>query len=178
MNLWKRLGACLSVGALCAGALAFGILISFPTFAAFPSAVPFTDRTAIQAVYDQLGAAFSRHDLTRFMSYFTPDYIDIDEKGDRLSKEQTRRGYQQQLGQIKTMQSHYAIQSLTPTVGGTLVEMKMHTDGIGEKRILFAKLHANFTDDLWVRDLWVNTPQGWRLQHRQTLQDTLHIHPR
>lgn len=159
---------------LCVVAPVFGLLASVPTAAAPPSA----DRTAIQAVYDQLGTAFSQHDLARFMSYFTPDYIDIDEKGTRLNKEQTRRGYQQQLGQIKTMQSHYVIQSVTPVPGGTLVEMKMHSEGLGERRVLFAKLHANFTDDLWVRDLWVNTPQGWRLQHRQTLQDQLRIHPR
>ncbi|MDQ2799385.1 MAG: nuclear transport factor 2 family protein [Armatimonadota bacterium] len=168
----------LSQRVLCAAASAVGILAALPALAAPPPAAPSTDRIAIQAVYDQLGAAFGQHDLARFMSYFTPDYIDVDEKGAHLSKEQTRRGYQDQLGQIKTMQSHYAIQSLTPTAGGTLVEMKMHSDGTGAKRILFAKLHANFTDDLWVRDLWVNTPQGWRLQHRQTLQDQLRIHPR
>lgn len=157
-----------------AAALSAGLLASIPTAAA-PLPV---DRAAIQAAYDQLGMAFSQHNLPRFMSYFTPDYVDIDERGDRLSKEQTRRGYEQQLGQIKTMQSRYVIQGMTPVPGGTLVEMKMHSEGIGEKRILFAKLHASYTDDLWVRDLWVNTPQGWRLQHRQTLQDQLRIHPR
>ena len=156
------------------------VFAASPLAAAPPSSPPSADdRAAIQAAYDGLNAAFSRHDLPRFMSYFTEDYIDIDEKGSHLNKEQTRRGYQQQLGQMKTIQSRYIIQNLAPApTGGTLVEMKMHASGLGEKRILFAKLHGTFTDDLWVRDLWVQTPQGWRLRRRQTLQDDLHIRPR
>lgn len=160
-------------------ALPLGVLLSTRAAAAPPAAAPSAaDRAAIQAAYDELGAAFSRHDLPRFMSYFTADYIDIDEKGARLTKEQTRRGYQDQLGQMKTIQSRYAVQSLAPAPGGTLVEMRMHSSGLGEKRVLFAKLHGTFTDDLWVRDLWVSTPQGWRIQRRQTLKDELHIRPR
>lgn len=148
--------------------------------AAPPTPVPgAAGRAAIQAAYDGLNAAFSRHDLPRFMSYFTDDYVDTDEKGARLNKEQTRRGYRDQLGQMKTIQSRYALQTLTPApAGGLLVEMRMHASGLGEKRILFAKLRGAFTDDLWVRDLWVPTPQGWRLQRRQTLQDDLRIRPR
>ncbi len=79
---------------------------------------------------------------------------------------------------MKSILSRYAIQSLAPAPGGMLAEMHMHSSGLGEKRILFAKLHGAFTDDLWVRDLWVSTPQGWRIQHRQTLKDDLHIRPR
>jgi len=153
------------------------VLTAVPLSAAPPPAA--ADRAAIQAAYDGLSAAFCRHDLPRFMAYFTDDYLDIDEKGSHLNKEQTRRGYRDQLGQMKTIQSRYVIQNLltTPT-RGMLAEMKMHASGQGEKRVLFAKLHGTFTDDLWVRDLWVQTPQGWRLQRRQTLQDDLHIRPR
>ena len=157
---------------LCAAAL----VAASPAAVAAPPAP--ADRAVIQAAYDGLNDAFTRHDLPRFMSCFTDDYIDIDEKGARLTKAQTRRGYQDQLGQMKTIQSRYAIQSLAPAPGGTLVEMRMHSSGLGEKRILFAKLHGTFTDDLWVRDLWISTPQGWRIQHRQTLKDELHIRPR
>ncbi len=165
---------------LWAAALSLGVLS--PAGAAPPAVHPQADhaamQSAIQAAYDGLSDAFGRRDLPRFMAYFAPDYIDIDEKGARLTKEQTRRGYQEQLGQIKTIRSRYVIQNLTPTAAGTLVEMRMHSDGTGEKRVLFAKLHAAFTNDLWVRDLWVSTAQGWRLQRRQTLQDDLRIHPR
>ena len=150
-------------------------LVAAPAAAAPPRAA---DRATIQAAYAGLNDAFSRHDLPRFMAYFTDDYIDTDEKGAHLTKEQTRRGYQDQLGQMKTIQSRYAVQSLAPAPGGTLVEMRMHSSGLGEKRVLFAKLHGTFTDDLWVRDLWVSTPQCWRIQRRQTLKDELHIRPR
>jgi hypothetical protein len=156
------------------------VLTAAPLSATPPAPPPAAaDQAAIQAAYDGLNAAFSRHDLPRFMAYFTDDYLDIDEKGAHLNKEQTRRGYRDQLGQMKTIQSRYILQSLlaTPT-GGMLAEMKMHASGVGEKRILFAKLRGAFTDDLWVRDLWVQTPQGWRLQRRQTLQDDLRIRPR
>ena len=177
----RRLGKLTSVKlfhSLCSSALC-AVAIAAPTIAAPSAPAPRpADRAAIQDAYGGLDDAFSRHDLPRFMSYFTDDYIDIDEKGTRLTKEQTRRGYQDQLGQMKTNQSHYVIQNLAPAPGGTLVEMRMHSSGLGEKRILFAKLHGTFTDDLWVRDLWVNTPQGWRIQHRQTLKDELHIRPR
>jgi hypothetical protein len=139
---------------------------------------PAAAQAAIHTAYDQINAAFCKHNLDLFMSYFTPDYIDIDEKGAHLTKEQVRQGYRKQLGQIKTMQSHYAVLNCTPATGGYLVEMKMHSDGIGEKRILFARVRGHFTNDIWVRDLWVNTPQGWRLQHRFTLQDQLDVHPR
>ena len=155
------------------------VLAAVPAAAAPPATPPpAADRAGIQAAYDGLGAAFSRHDLPRFMAYFTDDYIDIDEKNARLTKEQTRRGYKDQLGEMKTIQSRYVIQSLVPAPGGTLVEMRLHATGLGEKRILFAKLHGTFTDDLWVRDLWVSTPQGWRIQRRQTLKDELRIRPR
>ncbi len=164
-----------SLGRFLCAALA---LAASPLSAA-PPAPRAADRAAIQAAYEGLNAAFCRHDLPRFMSYFTDDYLDIDEKGARLNKEQTRRGYGEQLGQMKTIQSRYALQSLAAMpAGGMLVEMKMHASGAGEKRILFAKLRGAFTDDLWVRDLWVPTPQGWRLQRRQTLQDDLRIRPR
>jgi len=155
--------------------LAAAVCLCQPLAAQRPAAPANTDRAAIQVAYEGLGAAFQAHDLDRFMAYFRPNYIDVDENGKHLTKEQTRRGYQDQLGQLKSIQSHYVVKSVTTTLTGTLVEMQMHSSGTGEKRILFARVRGHFTDDLWVRDLWVNTPQGWRLQHRQTLKDDLNI---
>ena len=133
-------------------------------------------RPAILAGYDGLSVAFTQHDLNRFMTYFTPDYTVVDEKGHRFTREETRKQYAGQLAQIKSMQSRYTVGGLSPAPGGVLVEMRMHSSGVGEKRILFAKFHANYTDDLWVRDTWVNTAQGWRIRTRQTLQDKMQIH--
>ena len=162
---------------LCAASCAAGVLLAGSLQAATPAPDPAAARTAISVAYDGINDAFDRRDLPRMMSYFTTDYIDVDEKGARRGKDQERSDYQKRLGQIKTIQSRYTIDSLTPTAAGTLVEMRLHSEGIGEKRVLFAKLHGAFTNDLQVRDLWVNTPQGWRLQHRQTLQNDLKIHP-
>ena len=161
---------------LCAVALAAGAFCS-PLLKAAPAAQQSTTQAAISVAYDAINAAFDRRDLPSMMSYFTTDYIDIDEKGVWRGKDQERSDYEKRLGQIKTIQSRYTIDSLTPTATGILVEMHLHSSGIGEKRVLFAKLHGAFTNDLRVRDLWMNTPQGWRLQHRQTIQNDLKVHP-
>lgn len=156
---------------LCLPALA--IVLASAASAATPSD---SARPAILAGYDGLSVAFTQHDLNRFMTYFTPDYTVVDEKGHRFTREETRKQYAGQLAQIKSMQSRYTVGGLSPAPGGVLVEMRMHSSGVGEKRILFAKFHANYTDDLWVRDTWVNTAQGWRIRTRQTLQDKMQIH--
>jgi ketosteroid isomerase-like protein len=155
-------------------AFALTPLISTRALAGVPAG---STHPAIQAAYEGLGAAFQAHDLDRFMTYFQPDYIDIDENGKHLTKEQTRQGYSAQLRQMKSIQSRYIVTDVQTTPSGTLVEMRLHSYGAGEKRILFAKIRGHFTDDLWVRDLWVNTPQGWRIQRRQTLKDDLSTGP-
>ena len=162
------------ISALLVTALAFILTLSPRTQAAAP---PSAAHTAIQAAYEGMGTSFQAHDLDRFMTYFQPDYVDIDENGKHLTKEQTRQGYSAQLRQMKSIQSRYVVKDVQATPIGTLVEMRLHSHGTGEKRILFAKIRGYFTDDLWVRDLWVNTPQGWRLQRRQTLKDDLSTGP-
>ena len=161
----------LSCRRLCLPALVTALVSS-----AYATTPPETARPAILSSYDALNSAFTQHDLNRFMTYFTPDYTVVDEKGQKFTKEQTRKQYADQLRQIKTMQSRYTVGGVSAAPGGVLVEMRMHSSGVGEKRILFAKFHADFTDDLWVRDTWVNTAQGWRLKARQTLQDNMQIH--
>jgi len=146
-----------------------------PAFSETPAAPSSAQIVEIRTAYDSLRAAFEAHQLDRFMDYFSADYIDIDENGKRLTKEQTRRGYKEQLAQMKSIQSQCELARITVVPTGTLVEMRLHSTGIGEKRILFARIRGHFTDDLWVLDLWIKTPLGWRLQHRQTLKDDLRI---
>lgn len=134
-------------------------------------------RSAISAAYSQLNAAFTQHDLDRFMTYFTPDYKVVDEKGATYNKEQTRRQYADQMKQVKTMQSRFTVGNFVSVPGGVEAEMKLHTQGIGEKRVLFMKFRGTYADDLWVRDFWVQTPQGWRVKSRKTLADKLVTHP-
>lgn len=134
-------------------------------------------RSAISVAYSQLNAAFTQHDLDRFMTYFTPDYKVVDEKGATYNKEQTRRQYADQMKQVKTMQSRFTVGNFVSVPGGVEAEMKLHTQGIGEKRVLFMKFRGTYADDLWVRDFWVQTPQGWRVKSRKTLADKLVTHP-
>lgn len=144
---------------------------------AFAAAVPVADQAAIQAAYTQINAAFTRHDLDRFMTYFTPDYKVVDENSRTFNKAQTRRQYADQLKQVKTMNSRFTVQNFTAVPSGVEAEMKLHTQGIGEKRVLFMKFKGTYADDLWVRDLWVQTPDGWRIKSRKTLADKLVTHP-
>ncbi|MGI4791713.1 MAG: nuclear transport factor 2 family protein [Janthinobacterium lividum] len=141
------------------------------------ASVPASTQTEITAAYSQINTAFGQHNLDQFMAFFTPDYKVIDEKGATYTKEQTRQQYADQLKQMRTMQSRYTVQNFTPVPTGVEVEMKLHTQGIGEKRVLFMRLKGSYTDDLWVHDLWVRTPQGWRIKSRKTLADKLVTHP-
>lgn len=139
--------------------------------------VPPAAQSAISAAYTQINTAFTQHNLDQFMTYFTPDYRVVDEKGAAYNKEQTRKQYADQLKQVKTMQSRFTVQNFVSVPGGVQAEMKLHTQGIGEKRVLFMKFKGTYTDDLWVRDFWVQTPQGWRVKSRKTLSDKLVTHP-
>ena len=155
-----------------AGCTLFGLTASPVSAEVTPAA-----QSAISAAYAQINAAFTQHDLDRFMTYFTPDYKVVDEKGATYNKEQTRKQYADQLKQVKTMQSRFTIQNFVSVPGGVQAEMKLHTQGVGEKRVLFMHFKGTYADDLWVRDFWVQTPQGWRVKSRKTLADKLVTHP-
>ena len=45
---------------------------------AFAGTAPPAAQAAIQSGYNQINAAFSQHDLDRFMTFFTPDYKVVD----------------------------------------------------------------------------------------------------
>lgn len=152
--------------------IAANSLLSLPA-AASPSA---SGEAAIQAEYVQMNAAFVRHDLTDVMSYFMPDYTQSKKNGDLEDLDQTKRDYQNELKQISTMQSRYSVLHCDSVPAGMEVEIRVHSDGTGIKHVLFATLKGSFTNDLWVRDLWVDTPSGWRLRHRQIFEDSTHIH--
>ena len=156
---------------------AAAFLLLFTGSGAFAAAVPPADEAAIQAAYTQINTAFTHHDLDRFMTYFTPDYKVVDENGKVFNKEQTRKQYADQLKQVKTMSSRFTVQDFAAVPSGVEAEMKLHTQGNGEKRVLFMKFKGTYADDLWVRDLWVQTPDGWRIKSRKTLSDKLVTHP-
>ena len=132
---------------------------------------------AIRAVYGQINSDFQQRDLNRAMSLFTPDYALTDESGKKLNRAQAIQDYRDTMHDVRSMQTTFDLVSVTPVSGGAWAEMKMHSQGTGQKRVLFARIRGTFTNDLHVRDFWVPTPQGWRLKYRQTLQDETHTHP-
>ncbi len=154
-----------------------GLVLFGLTASRVSAGVPPAAQSAISAAYAQINTAFTQHNLDQFMAYFTPDYKVVDEKGATYNKEQTRKQYADQLKQVKTMQSRFTVQNFVSVPGGIQAEMKLHTQGIGEKRVLFMHFKGTYADDLWVRDFWVQTPQGWRVKSRKTLADNLVTHP-
>lgn len=154
-----------------------GILLFGLAGARASAEVPSAAQSAISAAYGEINTAFTQHDIPRFMTYFAPDYKVVDEKGATYNKEETRQQYTDQLKQVRTMQSRFTVQNFVSVPGGVQAEMKLHTQGIGEKKVLFMKFRGTYADDLWVRDFWVQTPQGWRVKSRKTLSDKLVTHP-
>jgi hypothetical protein len=150
--------------------LSFCLCAARPAPAAGPSA-------AIQAAYAQMHAAFARRDIDTALAFYAPGFVETTPKGETRDLAAARRLYQGRMGQIKAMRCRWGMQSVAPVVGGFVAEMRMHSEGTGEKRILFARLRGTFTNDLWVRDFWVSTPQGWRLRARRTLQDDTRTRP-
>lgn len=170
---WRKAASCLRLSFLL---LSVTILAGPPSPAA-PAPVSAATQSAIKAAYAAINTAFAGHDLTRFMLFFAPDYTVVDENGVVYSKEQTRRQYADQLKQMKTMQSRFTVENFTPTGSGIEVLMTLHTQGTGEKHVLFLHLKGKYSDDLKVHDLWVQTPQGWRIHSRKTLADKLVTRP-
>lgn len=137
---------------------------------------PVASLSAIRDIYNAMAVAGEQRDLDRAFSFLTPDYAALDLTGARISRDQARRDCESRMAPVKSLQSRCVIQSLVPTPGGAWVEMRTHSEGVGEKRILFMRIRAPFTNDLHVRDFWINKAGAWRLKFRQVLQDDTHIH--
>ena len=135
-----------------------------------------TATTGIHAAYEGINTAFEARDFDRFTAYFTADFTSADQDGKVISRAQTLKSFQDQRKQIISMHSRYDFTTLSRNPEGVLVDMTLHTDGRGQKRILFARVTGTFTSSLHVHDLWVDTPEGWKLKRRQTLQSETHVH--
>lgn len=158
------------------GSLLFTMQVGRSVHADTQAGTAASERAGIQAAYDGMGDAFGKHDIPRLMTYFDPGYVNIDEKGHHLDKEQTHKKFETQLSQIKSVKGHWVIMNVVPEPDGAHVEMRMHSAGTGTKKLLFLTFTGSFTDDLWVQDVWVHNPAGWQLQRRHTLKDDLQTH--
>jgi len=159
--------------ALCT--LAAASLCAFPARPA--PAAPVSAADAIRTVYGQINQELRNRNPDAAMALFAPDYTLTDENGKKLTRAEATQHYQESMRDVRSMHTTFNLISVTPVKGGEWAEMKMHSEGTGQKRILFARINGTFTNELHVRDFWVSTPQGWRLKYRQTLQDDTHTHP-
>ncbi len=151
-----------------------------PAPASAPADPVATARAEIAAAYDQLGAAYQRGDLKAFFSWFAPDYQVTGTDGKTMTLSQAEKQARQDRGQITSFHNRWTLGPMTPApdgAGGETLVMTMHSEGTGQKRILFFMAHGSFVDDTQLRDEWVDTPQGWRLTRRQVLYDHLQSHP-
>ena len=131
---------------------------------------------AIKTAYSQMTDAFAENQLDRSLVYLAPDYRQVDPKGHMLNRDGTIKKFRWERAQVRTIQSQCSILAMTVESDGVHVEMATHSSGTGAKRVLFVTVSGTFTNDLHVDDLWVNTPDGWRLKYRQMLQDESHNH--
>ena len=130
----------------------------------------------IQSAYAQMTAAFVDNHLERSLIFFADDYRQVDPKGHSLDRDGARKKFQSERNQIRTVQSQCSIVSMASDSDGVHVEMTTHSFGTGAKHVLFFNIPGTFTNDLRVLDLWVSTPDGWRLKSRTMLEDLSVLH--
>ena len=137
---------------------------------------PSVYRLAIQSAYALMTAAFVDNRLDRSSLFFATDYRQVDPHGHALDKADSQKKFQTLRDQISTVQSQCTVGSMNAETDGIHVEMATHSAGTGSKRVLFFKIPGTFTNDLRVMDIWVDTPDGWRLKSRLMLEDLSIVH--
>jgi hypothetical protein len=102
-----------------------------------------------------------RKDLNVATSYFTADYVSIDDKGESKSAEQIRQQYGPLLRMVKVTRSRISIQTFSAQGTQASALVKQRSDLLYDK----SKLVREDT----FRDTWIKTAEGWRIKQSQTL---------
>lgn len=131
-----------------------------PVFAQINSSV----QPAIQNNYNKITAAFVRKDIQRATALFTPDYMSIDPEGKQQNLAEVREHYNNLFKRfnVKLTSNKATIKNIDVSAGGIDIAMEQKTEGTVAG---FIKLVINQTS----RDLWLETPQGWRLKQTKIL---------
>lgn len=137
------------------------------------SGISVADRAAIETAYNDMTSAFAADKLCRAGALMTDDYRQIDDRGRGVDKAGAIKEFQAKRNMVRSFQSRLSITSVIAQADGVHVEMATHSWGTGVERILFFSVKGPYTYDLRVKDVWVKTPQGWRLKFRQKLQDEI-----
>jgi ketosteroid isomerase-like protein len=125
------------------------------------SALQSSPKAEIQSNYNNIAAAFKRKDLNGASRYFTPDYVNIDDKGESKTAAQIRQQYAPLLKRVTVTGSRIAIQQFNVEGSQATALVKQRSDlRFGQSKIV--------REDIY-RDNWIKTAQGWRIQKSQTL---------
>jgi len=119
---------------------------------------------AIQTNYNQINAAFIRQDIKGATALFTPDYILINPEGEKQTLAEFREHYGNLFTRfnVKLISNKATIKNIDVNASGIDVAIEQKTEGTIAG---FNKIVINQTS----RDLWLKTPQGWRLKQSKIL---------
>lgn len=114
----------------------------------------------IQITYNKIASAIIRKDVTSATSYFTSDYVGIDDKGTQRNASEMRQYYSSIMpAPVKVVKNQISIQGFTATGNNANVLIKQRADlTFGKSKIVSQNTY---------KDLWVKTPLGWRLKQSQ-----------
>jgi ketosteroid isomerase-like protein len=123
-------------------------------------------RASVQSTYNKINAAFSKKDITTATSYFTPDYVSINAKGERTDLAGFRQYYTSLFGRfnIDLTANKTTIKQFAVKDNGAEVFTEQYTEG---KVALINKVIIYQT----ARSIWKNTPEGWRLKESKILSN-------
>lgn len=124
------------------------------------AASPSSTKKEIQNNYNRIASAIIRKDVKSATSYFTNDYVGIDNKGNRRTAEEMRQYYSSIMpAQVKVVKNQIAIQDFSADSSVAQVSIVQRADlTFGTSKIVSQNTY---------RDLWVKTPQGWRLKQSE-----------
>jgi ketosteroid isomerase-like protein len=118
----------------------------------------------IQTNYDRINAAFVRKDIKGATALFTPDYVSISPEGAKQTLAEFREHYDNLFNRfnIKLTSNQTTIKNIDVNATGVDVAIEQKTEGTVAG---FNKIIINQTS----RNLWLKTPQGWRLKESKIL---------
>lgn len=118
----------------------------------------------IQTNYDRINAAFIRKDIKGATALFTPDYVSISPEGEKQTLSEFRKHYDNLFNRfnIKLTSNRTTIKNIDLNSNSADVAIEQKTEGTIAG---FNKIVINQTS----RNLWVKTPQGWRLKESKIL---------
>ncbi len=123
-----------------------------------------TIQPVIQTNYNKINAAFVRKDIKGATAYFTPDYVNINSKGEKQTLAEFRTHYDNLFSRfsINLTSNQATIKGIIVKPEGIDVSIEQRTEGTiaGINKIVINQTSS---------DLWMKTPQGWRLKQSKIL---------